>query len=89
MKVAKKKLVVRKSELMAVFEILPLVSSYKTGALGWYVYYDNQKHFLERDEVVKLIPDEVLNVDHSMDQVAIEKREATFKPEWKGLNGEE
>ena len=89
MKVAKKRLVLRRTQVIAVFEILPLVASYKTGVLGWYVYYDNEKHFLARDELVKLIPDEVLKVDHSMDQAAIEKREATFNPEWGGVDDEE
>ena len=79
MKVARKRRCARKIILEGCLEVMPLISDYKTNALGWYVWFDGANHFYARDELMKLFGEEVLAVDHSMDQSAIERREASFK----------
>lgn len=78
MKVARKRRYARKIILEGCLELVPIVSDYKSGALGWYAWFDGESHFFKRDELMELFPQQLLDIDRSMDEAAIAKREATF-----------
>ena len=69
-------------------KILPIVSDYISGKLGWYVYMDNQKHFLRRDVLMTLFKGIPVELDNSEILDAIKRRRETFRdsPEFKKQN---
>ena len=69
-------------------KILPIVSDYISGKLGWYVYMDNQKHFLRRDVLMTLFKGILVELDNSEILDAIKRRRETFRdsPEFKKQN---
>ena len=70
----------RGRSIVVVFasEDVRLVCDYKTGLLGWWVYYDGAKHFFARDELMTLFPECCRNPDTSLDESARAKREETY-----------
>lgn len=87
MKVARKRRYARRMLLEGCMEIVPLVSDYRSEALGWYAWFDNESHFYGRDELMKLFPEELRDVDRSLDQAAVERRAETFKEALSGRDG--
>ena len=69
-------------------KILPIVSDYISGKLGWYVYMDNQKHFLRRDVLMTLFKGIPVELDNSEILDAIKRRRENFRdsPEFKKQN---
>ena len=69
-------------------KILPIVSDYISGKLGWYVYMDNQKYFLRRDVLMTLFKGIPVELDNSEILDAIKRRRETFRdsPEFKKQN---
>ena len=69
-------------------KILPIVSDYISGKLGWYIYMDNQKHFLRRDVLMTLFKGIPVELDNSEILDAIKRRRETFRdlPEFKKQN---
>ena len=55
------------------------VCDYKTGTIGWYVFFDGEKHFFARDELARLFPESVRDVDSSHDDELRRMREETFR----------
>ena len=79
-RIAKKKRL--HNETMLVFEIAPvkMVADYKTGMFGWYVYFDNDKHFFERDKLMELFGSIPVALDQEEDREALEVRQQGFNP---------
>ena len=75
---AKKERHNRRTLVVFVNEPKPLVCDYKTGLLGWWVYYDGAKHFFARDELMTLFPECCRSPDTSLDESARAKREETY-----------
>ena len=55
-----------------------LVCDYKSGRLGWWLFFDNNKHFLARDAVMQLFPERFRDVDTSLDGRARTLRDETY-----------
>ena len=55
------------------------VCDYKTGLIGWYVFFDGGKHFFARDDLVGLFPEAVRDVDLSGDGELRRIRDETFR----------
>ena len=55
------------------------VCDYKTGRIGWYVFFDGVKHFFARDELAVLFPEAVRDVDRSHDEELRRMRDETFR----------
>ena len=68
----------RRVILCHVNEERRLVCDYKTGLLGWYVFFDGKNHFFERDALMRRFPPGVADVDRSHDEEARRKRDETF-----------
>ena len=79
-RIAKKKRL--RNETLVIFEIAPvkMVADYKTGAFGWYVYFDNDKHFFERDKLMELFGSIPVAVDPEEEREALEVRQQGFNP---------
>ncbi len=79
-RIAKKKRL--HNETIVIFEIAPvkMVADYKTGAFGWYVYFDNDKHFLERDKLMELFVSIPVELDTEEEREALEVRQQGFNP---------
>ena len=79
-RIAKKKRLHK--ETMLVFEIAPvkMVADYKTGMFGWYVYFDNDKHFFERDKLMELFGSIPVALDQEEEREALEVRQQGFNP---------
>ena len=54
-----------------------IVADYKTGDMGWYVRFRDQKLFLRRDDIVSLFPEDERDVDTSLDEMMLLRREET------------
>ena len=74
----KKRRVSRKTFIEVVNEPRRLVCDYKTGRLGWWVFFDNARLFLPRDELMALFPPEFRDIDHSLDAEAEARRDETY-----------
>ena len=74
----KKRRVSRKTFIEVVNEPRRLVCDYKTGRFGWWVFFDNAKLFLPRDELMALFPPEFRDIDHSLDAAAAARRDETY-----------
>ena len=74
----------RRKKTIVIFEIAPvkMVADYKTGAFGWYVYFDNDKHFFERNKLMELFVSIPVALDPQEEKKAIEAREQGFDPEY-------
>ena len=59
-------------------EVRPLVCDYKSGRLGWWIWYDGASHFLARDELMALFPETIRSPDLSRDEAARARREETI-----------
>ena len=72
-RIAKKKRLHK--ETMLVFEIAPvkMVADYKTGMFGWYVYFDNDKHFFERDKLMELFGSIPVALDQEEEREALRR----------------
>lgn len=79
MKVARKKRRGNKMVLEACLELMPVIADYKSGALGWYAWYDNDNHFFEREKLMFLFPKELVELDRSNDDDALRLREETLR----------
>jgi len=79
MRIAKKRRFGRQTLRLAVNEIVPLVSDYMSGELGWYGFYDGENHFFAREDLVRAFPESLLNVDRSGDEAAVAKRKETYR----------
>ena len=81
-RIAKKKRL--HNETIVIFEIVPvkMVADYKTGAFGWYVYFDNDKHFFERDKLMRLFVSIPIAINPEEEKRAIEVRDRGFNPEF-------
>ena len=55
-----------------------LIRDYTTGRFGWWVFFDNAKLFLPRDELMALFPPEFRDIDHSLDAAAAARRDETY-----------
>ena len=62
-----------------VDETKNLVCDYKTGVLGWYVFFDRENHFFGREELLRLFPESLLDVDRSRDEEARALKEKTWR----------
>lgn len=68
----------RKTHVVLEIAVRGLVCDYKTGRLGWWVYFDGEKRFFARDELVALFPERFRDVDTSRDEELRRLREETF-----------
>lgn len=75
--VGRKRRISRVTVIEVVNEPKRLVCDYKTGRLGWWVFFDGGKLFLPRDELMSLFPPEFRNIDHSLDAEAEARRDET------------
>ena len=78
--IAKKTRIMGRIAVVLTIEPKPLVCDYKTGRLGWWIFYDGSKLFLPRDELMALFPPEYRQVDSSLDEAATAKRNETYCP---------
>lgn len=77
--VGKKRLFGRKILSLHVNELKSLICDYKSGSLGWYVFFDRENHFFSRDELMSLFPASFIEIDHARDQEAIKLKEKTWQ----------
>lgn len=77
--VGKKRCFVGKVLCLHVNELKNLICDYKSGELGWYVFFDRKNHFFPRDELMSLFPTSLVEIDHSVDQEAIKFKEKTWQ----------
>lgn len=79
MRIAKKRRLGRRTLRLAVNEIVPLVADYMSGELGWYGFYDGDNHFFGREELMRLIPVSLQDIDRSCDEAAVTRRNETYR----------
>lgn len=79
MRIAKKRRFGRQTLRLAVNEIVPLVSDYMSGELGWYGFYDGDNHFFGREGLMRVFPESLRDVDCSADEAAVAKRKETYR----------
>ena len=85
----KRKRTIKRSYVAYVNEMRPLVCDFKTSRLGWWVFFDGERHFFAREDLMLLFPKEVQDVDRSRDEEAVEIRERNFRDLNAGKGGEE
>ena len=59
-------------------KIIPIVSDYISGRLGWYLCYDNEKHFFDCQSLLTLFEGIPAGVNNDEIVAAIKKRQETF-----------
>ncbi len=85
-RIAKKKRLRKKTVVISEIAPVKMVADYKTGTFGWYVYFDNVKHFLERDKLMRLFVSIPVFLDPMEEKKAIEAREQGFDPYFSGIS---
>jgi len=70
----------RRSRTVVEMTVEPkqLVCDYKSGRLGWWIFIDNNKHFIARDAVMRLFPEGFIDLDVSLDAKAKALRDETY-----------
>lgn len=70
-------------------KIIPIVSDYVSGRLGWYVNYDNEKHFFDCQSLLTLFEGIPAGINNDEIVAAIKKRQETFIDKEKYSNGQQ
>lgn len=55
------------------------VADYKTGRIGWYVYFDGEKRFLDRDRLLELFQGVPVSIDAEADALAIRRMNELYR----------
>jgi len=55
------------------------VADYKTGRIGWYVYFDGEKRFLDRDRLLELFQGIPVSIDAEADALAIRRMNEFYR----------
>jgi len=55
------------------------VADYKTGRIGWYVYFDGEKRFLDRDLLLELFQGVPISIDAEADALAIRRMNELYR----------
>ena len=55
------------------------VADYKTGRIGWYVYFDGEKRFLDRDLLLELFQGVPVAIDAEADALAIRRMNELYR----------
>ena len=61
--------------------LIPLLLDYRTGELGWHVYFDGEKHFWPRDEMLKFFYTVPTEINPADEEQAKELYNSTYRPE--------
>ena len=77
--IAKRQIRGRRCVRVSVCELRRPVCDYKSGKIGWWLFFDGAKHFFTRDELVGNFPEEFRNVDRSKDEEMRKLRDETFR----------
>lgn len=70
-------------------KIIPIVSDYVSGRLGWYVNYDNEKHFFDCQSLLALFEGIPAGINNDEIVAAIKKRQETFIDKEEYSNGQQ
>lgn len=62
-----------------VNEAKGLVCDYKSERLGWYVFFDRVNHFFAREELMRMFPESLADIDRSRDDDARALKEKTWR----------
>lgn len=55
------------------------VADYKTGRIGWYVYFDGEKRFLDRDLLLELFQGIPVAIDAEADAFAVRRMNELYR----------
>ncbi len=55
------------------------VADYKTGRIGWYVYFDGEKRFLDRDLLLELFQGVPVAIDKEADALAVKRMNELYR----------
>jgi len=55
------------------------IADYKTGRIGWYVYFDGEKRFLDRDLLLELFQGVPVSIDAEADALAIRRMNELYR----------
>lgn len=55
------------------------VADYKTGRIGWYVYFDGEKRFLDRDLLLELFQGIPVAIDAEADALAVRRMHELYR----------
>lgn len=55
------------------------VADYKTGRIGWYVYFDGEKRFLDRDRLLEFFQGVPVSIDAEADALAIRRMNELYR----------
>lgn len=55
------------------------IADYKTGRIGWYVYFDGEKRFLDRDLLLELFQGVPVAIDKEADALAVRRMNELYR----------
>ena len=79
--IAKKVRLGRSRRTLHTNTLVPLLVDYRTGELGWHVYFDGEKDFWPRDEMLKFFYTVPTETNPADEEQAKELYNSTYRPE--------
>ena len=79
--IAKKVRLGRTTRTLHTNTLVPLLVDYRTGELGWHVYFDGEKDFWPRDEMLKFFYTVPTEINPADEEQAKELYNSTYRPE--------